>query len=176
MINISQYSHDILSKFRNANISIDMTCGNGYDTLFLSQISKSVFAFDIQDSAIEHTKKLLEENHVSNAKVIKESHDLFDIYINDLIDLAIYNLGYLPKGNKDIKTQSDIVVKSLKKLVEQLNVNGLIVIVIYLHDLDESIAIQDFVRTLDSRFDVLKHKVLNKENCPYIIEINKVKE
>lgn len=176
MINISKYSHDLLGKIKNANISIDMTCGNGYDTLYLASISKSVFAFDIQDLAIENTKKLLKDKNVNNVKVIKESHDLYDIYINDPIDLAIYNLGYLPKGNKEIKTESNVVVNSLKKLIKQLNINGMIVIVIYLHTRDESIKIEELVSHLDSCYDVIKHQVLNKENCPYIIEINRVKE
>ena len=42
---------------------VDMTVGNGNDTLFLSNISKKVFGFDIQGVAIENTKTLLKENN-----------------------------------------------------------------------------------------------------------------
>lgn len=176
MINISSYSHQLLNEVKNPNVSLDMTCGNGLDTLFLSRISNKVYAFDIQNLAIENTKKLLIENDVKNVTVIKESHDLYEIYVRDKIDLAIYNLGYLPKSDKRIKTESSIVLNSLKKLINQLNVHGKIVIVIYLHDLKESNTIESFTSNLDSKFDVLKHKILNKVNCPYIIEIIKTKE
>jgi len=38
---------------------IDMTIGNGYDTLFLCNNAKFVFGFDIQKEAINNTNKLL---------------------------------------------------------------------------------------------------------------------
>jgi len=174
LINIAELSHNILNEFKNPNIAIDMTCGNGLDTLFLSSIAKSVFAFDIQDEAINNTKKLLDLNRIKNARVIKESHDLYDIYVSDKIDLVIYNLGYLPSGNKLIKTESRIVINSLKKILYQLNDFGIIVIVIYLHNLDESNQIQELTKKLGKEFDVMKYEVLNKNNSPYIIKIQKI--
>ena len=176
MINVVDLSHEILREFKNPKIAIDMTCGNGFDTLFLSKIANKVYAFDIQDLAIENTSKLLESHHVDNVEIILESHDLFDEYVLEKIDLAIYNLGYLPKGSKDIKTEAEIVIKSLKKAINKLNINGLVVLVIYLHDMQESNMIADYVNTLDSCYDVLKIQVLNKKDCPYIIKIKKIKE
>lgn len=173
MINIVDLSHRILSEFKEPKVAIDMTCGNGYDTLFLSKIAEKVYAFDIQDEAIKNTLKLLEENHVENVEVIKESHDLFDIFVENGFDLAIYNLGYLPSGNKDIKTNALIVLNSLEKALERLHHNGIIVLVIYLHDLEESKRISNFVQKLDKQFDVMKYEVMNKQGSPYIIKIIK---
>lgn len=176
MINIVDLSHEIMKDAKNPDIAVDMTCGNGFDTLFLSRIANKVYAFDIQDLAIENTSKLLQKHQINNVKIIKNSHDLFDIYVKENIDLAIYNLGYLPQGNKDIKTEASTVIASLMKAVSKLNVNGFIVIVIYLHDITESNQITEFVSRLDSTFDVLKIQVLNKKDCPYIIKIKKIKE
>ncbi len=173
MINIVDLSHRILSEVKNPIVAVDMTCGNGYDTLYLAQIAQKVYAFDIQDEAIKNTLKLLEENQIKNVEVIKESHDLFDIFLEDGIDLAIYNLGYLPSGNKDIKTNALIVLNSLEKALARLNTNGIIVLVIYLHDLEESRKITDFVANLGNNYDVMKYEVLNKSNSPYIIRVNK---
>ncbi len=39
------------------DIVVDMTMGNGHDTLFLAQISQFVYAFDIQKQALETTQK-----------------------------------------------------------------------------------------------------------------------
>ena len=173
MINIVDLSHQILNEFHKPNISVDMTCGNGHDTLFLSKISKYVYAFDIQDIAINHTIDLVKSNNIQNVKIIKESHDLFDKHISENIDLAIYNLGYLPKGDKTISTNATTVLTSLKKALDKLNHFGLVVIVIYLHNLNESKKITDFVSNLDANYDVLKYQVLNKIDCPYIIKIYK---
>lgn len=175
MINISEFSHKLLLEVNNPIIACDMTCGNGHDTLFLASIAKEVYAFDIQDLAINNTSKLIESNKLSNVRVIKESHDLYDIFISKPIDLAIYNLGYLPNSDKSIKTTPRIVLNSLKKLINQLNINGVIVIVIYLHDDLESKAISDFASQLDSNYDVMKYEVINKFNCPYIIKIRRDK-
>ncbi len=176
MVNVVELSHKILMEFDSPNIAIDMTAGNGYDSLFLAQIAKKVFAFDIQDEAIKNTLKLLEENNILNVTVIKESHDLFDIFIDQAVDLVIYNLGYLPSGNRDIKTNANIVINSLKKVLKKLSFKGIIVLVVYLHDLEESNKLTDFVSKLDSSFDVMKYEVLNKDSSPYILKIQKIKE
>ena len=51
----------IKNKKGNNTIGVDATCGRGKDTLFLANIFKEVYAFDIQDEAIESTKELLKE-------------------------------------------------------------------------------------------------------------------
>ena len=173
MINIVELSHKLLEEFDNPNVAIDMTCGNGYDSLFLAKKAKNVYAFDIQDEAINNTLKLLEENQIHNVTVIKESHDLFDIFVSEKFDLAIYNLGYLPSGNRDIKTDARIVINSLEKALEMMNINAIIVIVIYLHDNDESDKITNLVSKLDKNYDVTRYQVLNKQKSPYIIKISK---
>ena len=151
MINIVELSHKLLDEFEKPNVAIDMTCGNGYDSLFLAKKAKKVYAFDIQDEAITNTLKLLEENKIDNVTVLKESHDLFDIFVSEKFDLAIYNLGYLPSGNRDIKTNARIVINSLEKALEMMSSKAIIVIVIYLHNLDESKKITDFVSKLDKK-------------------------
>lgn len=176
MINVVEFSHQLLMQVKNRQVAIDMTAGNGYDTLFLAKTVQKVYAFDIQEEAIKRTRSLLQENNVDNVVLLKESHDLYDIFVSEPIDMAIYNLGYLPSGNKDIKTDAKIVMNSLKKALKQLNLFGKIVIVIYLHDLDESIRLSEFTSSLGPEYDVMKHEVLNKASSPYIIEISKIKE
>lgn len=62
-MNLTQKTKEILADFLApiyAPVSIDATCGNGFDTLFLAQNAKQngkVFAFDIQKSAVLQTKK-----------------------------------------------------------------------------------------------------------------------
>ncbi len=150
-----------------------MTCGLGRDTQFLADIAEKVYAFDIQVSAIDAAKALLNPQQLEKVTFIHQSHHRFDDYVEEAVDIAIYNLGYRPGGPKDIKTDKDIVLQSLKKLLVRLSPNGLVVLVIYLHEPDEGEAIDAFVSTLDATFDVLRYQVLNRSKSPYIISIHK---
>ncbi|MEJ7220935.1 class I SAM-dependent methyltransferase, partial [Staphylococcus gallinarum] len=84
------------------------TCGNGNDTLFLAQNVPNgfVYGFDIQQLAITNTEQKVAT--FSNVKLIKDSHNNVKQYIKaehiGKIDAAIFNLGYLPKGDKSIVT------------------------------------------------------------------------
>ena len=100
--NAQQFSHEmILSVNLEDGIFIDATAGNGHDTLFMAQhIEKGskILAFDIQEKAILQTRQLL-QNHDFEHKVtfILDSHAQISNYLDDqdLVRLAIFNLGYL---------------------------------------------------------------------------------
>lgn len=178
MIYVANDSHELLTSLNLAEkISIDMTCGRGNDTLFLSSISKLVYAFDIQEEAIQSTQALLKENHRDNVILIHANHEFVDQYVSEEIGAVIYNLGYLPSGNKDIKTSALSTIESLKKVLKMLMVNGKVVIVLYQkHEANESMEVKHFCSNLDCHhFDVLQISVLNKELAPFIIQITKIK-
>ena len=48
--------HLIKPYLKKDSITVDMTAGNGNDTLFLALNSKKVYAFDIQQVAIENRR------------------------------------------------------------------------------------------------------------------------
>ena len=49
-----EMAHDFLSQvITPEDIVVDATMGNGYDTLFLAKLAKQVYAFDIQEQALE---------------------------------------------------------------------------------------------------------------------------
>ncbi|MDT8336842.1 MAG: class I SAM-dependent methyltransferase [Candidatus Izemoplasmatales bacterium] len=173
MIKITELSHKIISEKSNIKLAVDMTVGRGNDTLFLAKNAETVIGFDIQPESIVLTNNLLHSQNISNVKLINDSHENILEYIKDPVDVAIYNLGYLPKGNKEIKTEKNSTIKSLKSLLSILSIHGLVVIVIYPHNQDEINAILDLVSELKDYFDVMKYQVLNKENCPFIISIEK---
>ena len=161
---------------------VDLTCGNGYDTLFLSNLAWKkgfVTAFDIQETAIERTKKLLqEESNFNNYKVIHNGHEHIDKYLTEKIDAAIYNLGYLPNFNKDIFTKPETTICSINSLFPYLKNSGRIYITAYTsHDKGCEInSIYDYLIKLDKKeYNVIHIKVINKNNTPpelFIIEKN----
>jgi methylase of polypeptide subunit release factors len=107
---------------------MDMTLGHGYDTFLLAPNVKHIYAFDIQEDAIE-SAKTLNASH-DNITYILDNFKHFKTYIASC-DLAIFNLGYLPKGDKTITTLKEDTLYTLHKLIEE-NIAKHIVIMSYL--------------------------------------------
>ncbi|MCT4594699.1 MAG: class I SAM-dependent methyltransferase [Anaeromicrobium sp.] len=158
-------------------VTLDGTMGNGNDTVFLREKignTGKVYSFDIQDLAIENTRKKLEEkNFISNVELIKDGHENLDKYIKEEIDGAIYNLGFLPKGDKSITTLGENTVIALQKTLNILKRSGIMVISIYYgHEkgLEEKDMVLDYVHNLDSKkYHVIKMEFFNQKNNPPIL-------
>ena len=59
------HKHFILEHLKEGEVAVDFTMGNGNDTLFLSRTvgeGGRVYAFDIQEAALDSTRKLLEQS------------------------------------------------------------------------------------------------------------------
>ena len=159
---------------------VDATCGNGFDSLFLCKVAGSsghVSAFDIQEQAIERTTTLLGSNlEYKNYEIIKDSHEVINQYLSDKIDVALFNLGFLPFSDKKVTTKPETTVNAIKNLLPILKTNGRIFITTYIsydtgHEVKE---INQFLLNLDkAEYNVIHIKIINKENFPpelYIIE------
>ena len=72
------------------DVVVDATMGNGYDTLFLAQLAKQVYAFDIQEQALEKTRQRLAEAGLDNVQLILAGHETLDQY-TDHFKAAIFN-------------------------------------------------------------------------------------
>lgn len=168
-----EYVHDSI-KDKQVNIAVDFTMGNGNDTLFLSQVAKHVYSFDIQETALIETKNKTVDK--SNITLILDSHEYFEQYI-DAFDIGIFNLGYLPNGNHQITTTANITIKTLDRALLKLNDGGTIYLVIYIGHIQgkkESLEIEEYIQHLHHKdYNVASFKMLNKKNAPYVIEIEK---
>lgn len=178
LVNTLKISNDIMDKHVvEGDIVLDCTVGNGNDTLRLAKLvgdKGKVYGFDIQNIALEITSELLACEELDNrVELIRDSHESIDLYINDKLDFVIYNLGYLPKGDKNIKTETSSTLISLKKSLDLLNKNGIILITSYVgHEggLDEKDAIENLLSELDqNNYNVIKYKFINQRNYPPIL-------
>lgn len=123
------------------DVVIDATCGNGYDTLFLAKIVLSdesgyIYGYDIQSKAIENTRALLEKvltaEQLKNTTLFHKSHISFsDIPKNHPIKLIVYNLGYLPGGDKTLTTKATDALISLSSALDRISSDGVISIMCY---------------------------------------------
>ncbi|SHG86931.1 class I SAM-dependent methyltransferase [Ornithinibacillus halophilus] len=184
MLKILDYAHHLMSKAINqGETAIDATCGNGNDTIKLSEIvgeNGKVLAFDIQQQAIKNTKKRLAEQGISNVEVIHDSHANVEEHLNpeDRIGGAIFNLGYLPKGDKTVITEATTTIEAIDNILTYLKENGIVVVVIY-HGHPggetEKDAVIDYTTSLDQKsYHVLRYEFINqKNNPPFVIAIEK---
>lgn len=172
---ISKISHYIISEFLNdKNIAVDATLGNGYDTDFLSRNFNKVYSFEIQEEACENYS----ERKTDNVYIINDSHHLLKKYIDEPVDCIMYNLGFLPGGNKKITTRSETSYRSIIKGLELLNHGGLMTICLYrghFEGKEEENTIMPYLKTLPkSKFGVMYHEFLNRsEESPVLIVIEK---
>ena len=170
------------------DIAIDGTAGNGHDTAYLANIvgeTGHVYGFDIQAEAIEKTKeKLRSENLLQQCTLIQSGHEHVKAYVSKQqygqVKAAIFNLGYLPGGDKSIVTTAESTIAAIEQLLEIMAPKGVIVLVIYHGHAGGAIerdAILDFATSLhQDKAHVLQYGFINQVNHPpFIVAIEKIK-
>jgi 16S rRNA C1402 N4-methylase RsmH len=176
----------LVNAVTNGDRVIDGTAGNGHDTLFLAELvgeSGHVYSFDIQETAINKTKeRLIDHEAYSRVSLFQKGHEEAINVIPEPehgnIAAAIFNLGYLPGGDKSIVTKPETTVKALTDILSILKKGGIIVLVIY-HGHEEGRKEKDqlleYVSTIDQlKAHVLTYQFLNqKNNPPFIIAVEK---
>ena len=177
MLNILDFIKSLITdKGINDAIGCDMTLGRGNDTVFLASICKHVYSFDIQKEAIDYCKDTIKNTNIT---YICDSHENIKKYVNTGVDFVMYNLGYLPKGDKSITTNSSSTIKSINEVLDLLNIGGIITIGVYTgHDNGkEAKDVESYLLTLDQKkYNVLKYDFINRiNNSPYLIAIEKIK-
>ena len=174
-----ELAHDFLAQvITQEDIVIDATMGNGHDTLFLAKLAKQVYAFDIQEQALEKTSQRLQEAGLSNAELILQGHETVDQFVTE-VKAAIFNLGYLPSADKSIITQPQTTIEALEKLCQMLVKGGRIAIMIYYGheggDIERD-AVLDFVSQLPQQeYTATIYRTLNQiNNPPFLVMIEKL--
>jgi methylase protein len=176
-------AHQLLRQLaKEGDVLVDATMGNGQDTLFLSQLvgeSGCVYAFDIQIAALTRTRKLLQHHGAYNVELIHDSHIYFSLYFTSA-KAFIYNLGYLPGGDKNITTEAENTLFSIQLALQLLETQGLIALVVYPgHKAGhyEANCIKHRLQNLSQQdYQVLHYQFINRsEKAPYAFFIRKRK-
>ena len=116
------------------DLAVDATAGNGHDTHFLAQLigpEGKVFAFDVQPEAIAATQRLLQRWGVPEAcyQLIGASHAEMVAHLpgdaEGRIAAVIFNLGYLPGGDKSVITRAETTLPAVRAALELLRPGGL---------------------------------------------------
>jgi hypothetical protein len=189
-ISLVKAAHNIIRNvLHSGDIAIDATVGNGHDTLFLvEQVSPAgrVFGFDIQQAAIASTRikagaycrmrpeclTLIQASHADMSEKIP-------LQYHGKISVCMFNLGYLPGGDKSIITQTDSTITALNIASRLLSGNGVITVLAYPGhqggDL-ETDQVNNWCKHLDE--DQFKISVIyspeNEESSPRLFVIRKM--
>lgn len=173
---ITDWIHQILSIYiKKGDLVIDATAGKGKDTLFLSRMvgkEGRVIAFDIQETAIEAAKKLVEqEGNIDRVEFILDGHEHMDQYAKDeSVSVCLFNLGYLPGGDHTLATKKETTLMALEKGLRLLKKEGILCVCIYSGGdtgFEEKEAVTKYVESLPAKeYDVIACPFVNKPNNP----------
>ena len=172
---ITEYCHHILEEYiEEGDICIDATAGNGGDTEFLCQKvgeTGNVYAFDVQEMAIAHTRERLEKANLSaRAKLIQDGHEKMQTYVKAEAKVIIFNFGYLPGGAHTIATRAATSLTAIESALSLLKKGGIINLCIYSGGdtgYEEKEAILNYLKTLDSKkWLVIVNSYFNRKNAP----------
>jgi hypothetical protein len=121
-------------------LAIDATVGNGHDTLFLARCvgpAGTVLGFEVQEAALSIARRHAEEACLGGRiRFYLESHaGLADRWQQDFPgqtpQAVLFNLGYLPGGDKQVTTRLESTLTALEASIALLAPGGLISVVLY---------------------------------------------
>lgn len=161
---------------REGDKVIDATMGNGHDTLYLAQKvgpKGKVYAFDIQQQAIDQTRELLKGYTVPHVHLIHDDHSRLLSHVSEKIRLFVFNLGFLPGSDKSVTTQTDTTLTAIQKALSLLEVHGVGFILIYPghpEGMREKEALLEWASLLSIyEFNVSRTEFLNQCNHPPLL-------
>jgi methylase of polypeptide subunit release factors len=171
----------ILPVLEQAKVVVDATAGNGNDTLFLAEhtaAAAQIYAFDIQAAALAHTREKTAA-YAGRIEYILDSHENIDSIVHSSIDVAVFNLGYLPGDEHNVTTQTASTLAAVRKVLARLSCNGVCVIAAYPGHAAgalEAAALDEFLSALQVKeFTAGCYRLLNhRQTAPYIYVVEKV--
>ena len=173
---ITYWCHEIIrSQAPKGGVYIDATMGNGNDTLMLRQLAGDkgeVFAFDIQERAIQKTRELLMKHEcMERVRLIQDGHENMDQYVAvSSADVICYNFGYLPGGDHNIATKVATSLIAIEKGLNILKNGGMMSLCIYSGGdtgFEEKEQILCYLKTLPTKkYTVIVNEYFNRKKHP----------
>ncbi|MBS4168805.1 class I SAM-dependent methyltransferase [Parachlamydia sp. AcF125] len=165
---------------------IDATCGNGHDTLVLAKLvlnspSGKVIGMDVQSQAIKNTQERLAKefsaNQMQRIHLHCACHSTFPVQAPHVVKLIVYNLGYLPNGDKSLTTCVNTTLLSLQAALSIITPGGAISLTCYPGHAEgkrEEQAILSFVRGLQPQEWSCSYQTwINRHQAPGLLFIQK---
>lgn len=174
--------HFLKERLKPGDRGVDATCGNGLDTLYMAELVGSdgrIWAFDLQEAAIQSTRGRLEENgFCSRVTLVHGGHEFMAELVDEQVMAVVFNLGYLPTGDREIKTSAATTVAALDAAKSLLLPCGLILVAVYTgHDGggEEWGAVRGWCESLNPhQFNVWQSRQLNRsDRAPFLVVVER---
>ena len=171
----------ILTHIKEGDVCVDYTMGNGHDTEFLSKTvgeSGHVYAFDIQQSAVDSTaKNLVAAGCPNNYTLICDSHHNVKTYVNRPVKAGLFNLGWLPGGDKSITTMRETTMPAIIAAIELMDKDAILNIAVYPGHpegaAEGKMLCEFFAGVSRFEFSVTQIRLLNSPESPFFIVAEK---
>ncbi len=158
------------------DLAVDATVGNGHDTLHLAHAvgpSGTVVGFDIQQEAINNTRKRLQRAGVSErVRLVCRSHEHIqeELGTGGNVAAVMFNLGYLPGSDKSLITKPESTIEALGGALSSLRPGGIITLVLYTGHpggAEEAERVRTWATSLNQEsYRVLSYRFINQQNAP----------
>ncbi|CAB1102748.1 unnamed protein product [Ectocarpus sp. CCAP 1310/34] len=166
---------------------LDCTAGNGHDSLELAKIvalKDGVGSLYIMDErAIEATRERLRselgELALKRSTLINSNFREMPAELEPLsVQLVVYNLGWLPGGDKSITTTLEDTLESIEAAKRVVKHGGMISVMLYRGHAEgkrETEAVRDYAASLaHSQWRVFMHERINRAGSPELLTIFKL--
>ena len=169
----------ILRHLKEGGTAVDFTMGNGHDTAFLSKTvgcSGHVYAFDIQKQAVDSTAAHLHKvGCPENYTLILDSHHSAGKYVDRSINAGMFNLGWLPGGDKSVTTLRETTLPAIKTAISLLAPDSVLTVAVYPGHAEgdaEGKMIADYLSELPRwKVCATQIKIINSPTSPYFYVI-----
>lgn len=155
------------------DVVIDATIGNGNDALLLLELvgkTGFLYGFDIQTQALENTRLKLKESEYDNFKLICASHAEMKQYVDQPVNGILFNLGYLPAGDKTCTTLWETTQTAIAQGMALIKPNGFVGVMTYPgHESgkEEDLAIEAYFSQIDQKqFQIAQIAFINQKKNP----------
>lgn len=153
------------------DLAVDATVGNGHDTLFLAECvgpAGRVVGFDVQEEAIRRTAERVAGR--AQVELHRTGHENLADHVPAPARAIVFNLGYLPSGDKTVVTRPETTLAALDAALDRLAGNGIVTVTLYPgHEGggEEAARVLDWAGRLDpARFQAARFGFLNLPNSP----------
>lgn len=158
-VSVTEMAHQVVKAVLQAgDIAIDATAGNGHDTQFLATCvgpCGKVYSFDVQSAAIDATARRLRSIGLNNVTLLHKSHAEMQSALPEAgigsVSAIMFNLGYLPTGDKMLTTQLESTITAVRSGLILLRHGGIMTILAYVgHSggMEEAIAVKHLLNEL----------------------------
>ena len=154
--------------------AVDCTMGNGHDTCLMASLvgaSGHVDAFDVQEKAVASTaERLKAEGTADRVTLHCVGHEHIAERVTEPVQMIVFNLGWLPGGDKQVTTRWDTTRRAVSDALELLAPMGMLSVCVYPGHAEGKVELEGLLQLFSSlparRFNVVRHAFINACDAP----------